>query len=159
MKISLTIYIYIIINYLTKNMYIDTIYIYLLNNLTNLEINLLIIFIIRLFINFNKNKKLIIVLILIIILYLQNNYFNLKLNVMDYNLNLNLLNGLFLIHPILIYIFYSKNYNVVNKLVNYNNKINFSYINCQKMFDLMFYLKKKLKNNLFIIIIAISLGA
>lgn len=140
-------------------MYIDTIYVYLLNNLTNLEINLLIIFIVSLFINFNKNKKLIIILILVIILYLQNNYFNLKLSIIDYNLNLNLLNGLFLIHPILIYIFYSKNYNIINKLINYNNKINFNYINCQKMLDLILHLKKKLKNNLFIIIIAISLGA
>ncbi len=140
-------------------MYFDSIYIYLLNNLTNLEINILIIFILSLFNNFNKNNKLTIISIICIILYIQNNFLNLKLNVINYNLNLNLLNGLFLIHPILIYIFYSKNYNIAINLIKSNNKINFKYINHYQLFKIMLHFKKNFKINLFIIIIAISLGA
>lgn len=116
--------------------------------------NIILIF---LFYIINVNFKFLNFFILFFILNCEliNNYTN---NIESYNLNINLLNGLFLIHPILIYYFYSRFLNILNFTLLYNNiliskkKYNiFNLININ-------YIKNLIKVNIHIILVAISLG-
>lgn len=94
-------------NYINLIYFIDSTYIYILNQLINLNLNLIIVFSFISFflLNFNFlwfNAN------IYIYIYLLFDYSNQIYLFKDnyYNLNINLINGLFLIHPILIYIYY-----------------------------------------------------
>lgn len=148
------------LNFVNINYLIDSVYIYILNQLINLKLNIiiliLILFIIVVNLNINFNK-----IYTVFIIYFFIEYFSLGKDFKDYiyDLNTNLINGFFLIHPILIYIYYSLltvllilvllniyNFDYKNNIINF--KLHYTYI-----------LNKYISYLLYIILLAIFLGS
>ncbi len=104
-----------------------------------------------------KNIKFnIYILNIVLIFILQFKIYDLNISILIYNLNTNLLNGLFLIHPILIYIFYSIFFYINLKKFNIYINIKYKWV---FFINSIYIIKKNIKKNLYLIIIAISLGA
>lgn len=143
---------YFITNYFIN----ESFYIIFLNNLINLNLNFIII-LTFIFFSYKFISKYIINTIIFIIIILELNINVLAIN--NYSLNINLLNGLFLIHPILIYLFYSLFISTI--FINFN-KIQYINLNL-KFLNIITYtynllIKNIFKIALFVIVIAISLG-
>nr|QBI37914.1 YejR [Tetrahymena rostrata] len=160
-NITKYIFIFLIIlsTFLFKNYTIESIYTQLLNNLTNINTNIYIIifYFFKKKINQKHNKKINLPIIIYSILIV--NIYCFKTNTLFENLlniNINLLNGLFLIHPILIYIFYS---NILYKYyLNFNKKIYINFFKNTKIQKIKFF-KKICKTNFYVIVSAIFLGS
>lgn len=163
------IFVYIILNIFISNYYLESIYIYVLNLLINLNLNIILIFIITYYLLGNNNKSISLFTLPIIYFYVLENSNALSLlnssllNHLNYNLNLNLINGLFIIHPILIYVYYSINILVFIIVVYYYNiSTNYS-INKLNYLCLRISLIKLVRKYLIIsvktIILAIILGS
>lgn len=121
----------------------DTIFIYILNNLLNLDFNLLLLLFLVIIKYIKLNK---IFISFLLLFFLQNSI----ISVSNYQLNINLLNGIFLIHPILLYIFYSNIIYILILIYNNNNSSDFNFF---------IQIKNILKNNLNIIFLAVVLGS
>lgn len=165
----LLLFVYAILNIFGSNYYLDSIYIYILNLLINLNFNIILIFIITYYLLGNTSKPInayILPLVYFYALEHSNLLSFVNTNLLDnlnYSLNLNLINGLFIIHPILIYIYYSINLLVITLVIYYygistNYSINrFNY--AQLRIALISLVKNYLAVSLKIIIIAIILGS
>lgn len=118
-----------------SNILVDSIFINFLNQLIDLHFNLLILLLLLNYLFINQNIKISNIIILFIVFDVSINYSTLYIDHIfnnAYELNLNLINGLFLIHPILVYIFYS----ILCYLIMYTFIINN-----------IFFLKKLIYNN------------
>jgi len=118
--------------------------------------NLLFLLIIFLYLNIYLRLKL---NFIFLFFFLELLYFN-KLNIdITYNININLINGLFLIHPILIYLYYAKYVSLLFIIMYFLT--NYNYFNVTKnklLFDVNLNLIK-FEELLIIILMAIFLGA
>lgn len=113
--------------------------------------NLLLLLLLIYIYSYNINNT---IVTYILFFFLQNNINTTGIN---YSLNINLLNGIFLIHPILIYLFYRNNIfsfilSTANKFFNKFSLLNYFLYN-------IFFFKKICKKNNKIIILAIVLGS
>lgn len=89
---------------------VDSIFTNFLNQLVDLHFNLLILLLLLNFLFINKNTKILNLLTLFTLFDINTGFNILNSDCIfsnAYQLNINLINGLFLIHPILVYIFYS----------------------------------------------------
>lgn len=140
----------------------DSIFAKMLSQLTDFHFNMLILLFLVNFLCVNKFVKIPIYLSLFIVIeaYTTFNILDIKFVFSDaYELNLNLINGLFLIHPLLVYFYYAILYYLVVYL--FSNNVNFFIKKQCRQHKI--YLAKNLSSlyNKFanVIIVAIILGA
>lgn len=156
--------IYLILNLIDLNYIIDSLYVLLINQLLNLNTNIFIYVIFFYYcININSIGLYIYILILYLVLHNLNDFntVNFILNENLYTLNLNLLNGLFIIHPIFIYLFIT-NYAVI--VLKFNSLMyNYLYIINLNALNFFFNFLSRILNyvylSLYFIAIAIILGS
>lgn len=154
----------LILNLFNFDYTIDNIYILLLNQLLNLNSN---VFVYTIFFYYciwnNKIKKYLYVILIYLIIHNLNDFYNINFIVNEnlYSINLNLLNGLFIIHPILIYLFLI-NYIVIVTIFNdliykyfYDNNINL----LKYLLYLLSLTVSFLYNSIYFIATAIILGS
>ena len=156
--------IYLVLNLFESEYTIDSIYVLLINQLLNLNSNIFIYIIFFLYCDKNNCIKFYIYILLIyLILHNLNDFDNINFILSEnlYTINLNLLNGLFIIHPIFIYLFLV-NYIIITNLFNtwlyscfFNNNINL----IKYLLNSMQLIIKYIYISVYYIAIAIILGS
>lgn len=139
------------------NKLLDSIFVNFLNQLIDLHFNVLILLLFTNFLIINKNISIFNVLSLFLILCAYNNldFIDIKMIFSNsYILNLNLINGLFLIHPILIYIFYS----IIMYLIIYTHIYNKFFFIKKLICFYKIYLNKNLNKIYTLLVNVISLA-
>lgn len=156
--------VYLILNLFNFEYTIDSIYVLLINQLLNLNSNIFIYTIFFFYCNRNNCISIYIyILLTYLILHNLNDFVsvNFIINENLYSLNLNLLNGLFIIHPIFIYLFLV-NYIIIVSLFNSWSQRYFFSDNITLMKYLLHSIHliiKYIYNSVYYISIAIILGS